>query len=166
MRHWAYILLLGFCSCQSTQDKFIQTEFDKIQGTWVVDTFSIPSTAPDTLNFFFKKGAFLFNSCTYYRKSFTKSGAACNGEAEINDVIISTFYSYSYSTGLFNWQLSYVDKNNFRYGASKATQLFDGNWEVVIDGNKMSAKRKGVDKPYLDQATLYKGEVTFTATRK
>ena len=158
-----FFLFISITSCINKQEKFVQAEIDKIGGNWAIDNLMMPANAPDTLKNFFKKGELLFNSCKYS----SKSSSSCSGEAEINNVIIGVPFSYVYNSSLFKWQLTYSNNDGFRSGSSKAQQIFDGSWEVTIDGNKMTAKRKDAIKSYGgDQATLYKGEVMFTATKK
>ncbi len=154
---------LSLClSCQSKQDKFVQAQFDMIQGNWVIDNLVMPANAPDTLKNFYQSGELVFNSCKYSNKT----SSSCGGEAEINGVALYYPYNYDYSLGQFVWQLGVSQYTPRTFNTRKAIQIFDGNWEVVVSGNKMTAKRKGVNKDYLDQATLYKGEVMFTATKK
>jgi len=160
--YFVIVSLFFLLSCKSKEEKLIQAEMDKIQGTWTIDNFSIPTNAPDTLKTFFQSGTLIFNGCKYDSKKVS----GCSGNAQINDIIMDIVNSYLTSTNTFSWQfISAVNKQSYSK-TMKAVLLFDGNWEIIVDGNKMTAKRKDVVKPYLPQESLYKGEVMFTATRK
>jgi hypothetical protein len=158
--------LLILDSCHTKENKFVQAEFDKIQGTWIIDNFTLPPDAPDSLQNFFKSGVFLFKKCKYNQKEFTKNPAVCGGEAEINQTVVSMYYNYLYDVQQFMWAVNTLEATPKTFKINKAVQLFDGNWEVLINGNKMVAKRKDVIKSYLQPGSFYKGEVMFTATRK
>ena len=167
MKKYSFVfLVLGLFSCTNKQEQFIQAEFDKIQGNWIIDNLVMPSNAPDTLKNFYQSGELVFNNCKYNQKEFTKSPAVCGSSAEINNTVIEFSYKYDYDKSQFVWSVGTNENTPKTFKIQRATQIFDGNWEVVVDGNKMTAIRRDVVKSYLNQATLYKGEVMFTATRK
>ena len=167
MKKYSFVfLVLVLFSCTNKQEEFIQAEFNKVQGNWVIDNLVMPANAPDTLKNFYQSGELVFNNCKYNQKEFTKSPAVCGGEAAINQVVLFFAYKYDYNLSQFVWEVGFTNYTVKTFNIRKASQIFDGNWEVVVDGNKMTAIRRDVVKSYLDQATLYKGEVMFTATRK
>jgi len=155
------LFLVLILSCQSEREKTFQSEFDKIQGTWTIDNFTLPPNAPDSLQNFFKSGILLFEKCKYYSKI-----SVCGGEAAVNEAIIALDYIYLYDVQQFRLSVIHKEATPKTFPIAKAIQLFDGNWEVMIDDNKMVAKRKDVIKSYLPPGSFYKGEVMFTATRK
>ena len=144
-----YLVLafLIFQSCQGEQNKFVQAEFDKAQGNWTVERVTLPATAPD----------------------FAQNSGTCGGDFEVNGQILGLNYNYLYDKKLFQWSLGVFEQTRTPATTNaylSASQIFDGNWDIVITDNKMTAKRVGVDKPYQPQETVYKGEIIFTAIRK
>ncbi len=158
--YFVIVSLFFLLSCKSKEKKDIEAAIDKMQGNWVVDKLTLPPNAPDSLQNVFKRGEFLFEKCI----TTSSSSSACGGEVSLNDIITGVYYKYSYQKNQYEFGL--LGDTNTRPILAKMIQIFDGNWEIIVDGNKMTAKRKDVLKPYLPQETLYKGEVMFTATRK
>ncbi|AEI47128.1 hypothetical protein [Runella slithyformis] len=166
---FSIIVLLLMFSCQNEQNKFVQAEFDKAQGSWTIEKVTLPATAPESLKVYVRSAAFLLSQCKYNAKDFAQNSGTCGGDFEVNGQILRLNYNYLYDKKLFQWSLAIIEQTRTPATINaylSASQIFDGNWEIVITDNKMTAKRVGVDKPYQPQETVYKGEIIFTATRK
>ena len=165
MKKYSFVFLVLMFSCVSEQDKFVQAQYNQVEGNWVIDNFSVPSTVPDTLKNFFTKGEIIFNNCKYSSKQTTKNGVSCYGSAQINGIVLDIVNAYWYDIKVFTWYFVSV-KGQSSPKVNSVIQLFDGNWDIVVNGNKMTARRIGGDRPYSGRDLLYKGEVSFTATKK
>ena len=150
--------------CQTKEEKYVQTEFDQLKGTWEINTVDLPSSAGDSLKNFFKKGEFLFYNCKYDAKKFA-GAEACSGETSINDSIFGLFYNYNYQNKVFkifisvNSASSTISKDR-RYYLSAAA-LLDGYWKITFTGTTLNAER------VLDKEEKGDNKSTsFTATRK
>jgi len=163
------VAFIIFQSCQNEQNKFVQGEFDKAQGSWTIEKVTLPATAPESLKVYVWSAAFLISKCKYNAKDFAQNSGTCGGDFEVNGQILGLNYNYLYDKKLFQWSLGVFEQTRTPATTNaylSASQIFDGNWDIVIKDNKMTAKRVGVDKPYQPQETVYKGEIIFTAIRK
>ncbi|MCA0231009.1 MAG: hypothetical protein LCH91_11135 [Bacteroidetes bacterium] len=161
---FVFVLLFFAFSCKTKEEKFVQTEFDQLKGTWEINSITLPSSASDSLKKFFKKGEFLFYNCKYDAKKFAGS-EACSGETLINESLFSLFYMYNYENRVFRLAISVNSDSPSIFRDKKSylstSPLLDGNWKITFMGEKLNAER------VLDKEE--KGDnksINFTATRK
>ena len=158
------ITIISLVGCKSDQNKFVQTEFDKMQGIWTINAFSTSINLTDSLKNTLKNGKMLFNKCVYDKKSFDKN-AGCNGDFQINELFYDLSYSYNSTSKIYPLRLGPVDPlrkpviitpGTEQY---KVLQLMNGDWEFVATDNTLTAKQvKNTFSPNI--------QVSFTATRK
>ena len=157
MKKYSFVfLVLVLFSCRTKENEFVTAEYAKIEGIWTFNTFTVAQNAPDTLKNLFQSGGFDFHHCQYNAKYVDKNGGYCGGDIELNTVLLSISNNYSYSDKLFVFSLG-GDRSKIIY--KKGSQIIDGSWDIQINGDKMTGKRVTAGKDY-------KGEVSFTATRK
>lgn len=157
------LIVAMMCACQSKETKFINAEFSRIQATWKIENFVV--SAPDSLKDVLKTGEVVFySSCKYDKKRFEKS-ESCGGEFQINSFVFGVNYKYLYDTKLYPISLSIFsgDPNvvNGRENPNqlKIIRLMDGQWDMNVSGNTLTAKQVKNDiSPNI--------QVSFTATRK
>ena len=159
MKHLLIILtLVGLVACISKEEKFIQAEFDKIEGIWIISNFKIAGDVRPELKTYIKTAAIEFGACRYKKKAFDNN-TVCGGNIDINGEISGVGYTYNVSTSRYEL--------TFGLPASQAGIIKDnlvatltGSYQIDIDGNKMTAVQKS-NKNYPGVI-----EVSFTATRK
>lgn len=152
-------ILFFVFSCESKQEKLIQTEVDKIVGQWKIDSFETANTAPSEWRGLVKSGELKFDNCraknVKHDNSYCKAGVELNGE--IYDL------GYRFDT-YFIFSLSPVNRDGsgkivFSPKDALFTTLMRGKWEIVINGNTMIGKQ--IENPLaVDVLSI------FTATRK
>lgn len=159
------LLLFPFLSCQSKQEKFIQSELDNIRGQWKIQTLALPSDAPTSLKSFFKDGEILFLKCDYTAKRFASGQQVCASEMMLNGQLFANDYTYDASKNLFNFSLSLFAASSNNTQEQKlypsASTLFDGSWQITFNTNTMTAIRQSTST-----TKSYQGEVSFTAIKK
>ncbi len=148
-----------FQSCHTKENKFVQAEFDKIIGTWEVQSFNVTGSAPDSLKIFFKSGVLLFKKCDYKKKNFN----LCSGELELNGIVFDNTYRYDYSAKLFKFNQvgAYGEKPSelMIRTVINGNLLLYGDWELTVADNILTAKQvRNVNK--------IGDEVSFVAKRK
>ena len=146
-------------SCVSKQQKFIQAEFDKIIGTWKVQSYTYEGSVPDSLRTFIKPGELLFEKCYYKQKDFS----VCGGKIDINGFIFNNVYEYDYSTKLFRFKGfgAYGDNPTALMFKTvrNSTLLLEGDWDLTVTENTLTAKQT-------KNANKIGGLVSYTAIRK
>jgi hypothetical protein len=163
------VCLLFLFACEDKETKFVKAEFAKVLGKWTIDKVILPTNAPAALQNKIKTAEIFFeDGCQYDAKKFAKTNQACGGGIDVNSKIFSFSYIYLYGKQQYQWDIGVFENSDVltRDVYLYASQIFDGNWEVVVDGNTLTAKRKGVEKPYPIPDIFYQGDVTFTAIRK
>lgn len=159
VRKYLIFIAIIAIGCQSKQEKFIQTEFDKIIGTWEIQSFSVSGSAPDSLKTFFKSGVLLFESCKYKKKNFN----LCAGQIALNGIVFDNTYKYDYSNKLFKFDQigAYGTKPSelMIWTVRNGNLLLYGDWELTVLANTLTAKQ-------VFNANKIGGEVSFTAIRK
>jgi hypothetical protein len=93
--YWILSLLI-FLSCQTKQENFIQTEFDKISGQWQIETFATIGVETKTLDNYIKSGIFLFEQCKYDKKQFKDESGTCRAQMELNGVLTAKYWTLGY----------------------------------------------------------------------
>ena len=156
-------IIIIMAACQNKEEKFINTEFSKIQASWKIDNFTV--IAPDSLKDILKTGEVVFYSpCKYDKKKFENS-TSCGGEFQINSFVFGVGYKYIYETNVFPIKLSiYNGDPNVINGRENPNQLkigrlMDGQWTMTVSDNKLMAKQTKNDAASNIQ-------VSFIATRK
>jgi hypothetical protein len=148
--------------CQTKEEKFIQTEFDKISGQWQIESFLTIGVVPADLNNYVKSGVLLFQECKYDKKQFKDESGTCGMEMELNGTLLLSRFRYDYDKKLF-----YINGLGFSISptpaqevvAQKGSQLFAGAWELTVVDNKLIGKQK-------QNQNGVKGDISFTAIRK
>lgn len=150
---------LIFQSCQNEQNKFVQAEFDKIIGTWEIQSFIVSGSAPDSLKTFFKSGVLLFTQCNYKKKNFN----LCAGEIELNKFVFDNTYRYNYANKMFNFNQigAYGEKPSdlMIQTVRKANLILYGDWELTVADNILTGKQ-------INNTNKIGGNVSFIAKRK
>jgi|JI7StandDraft_1071085.scaffolds.fasta_scaffold224419_2 hypothetical protein len=155
-------LILLTLGCQTKQEKFIQSEFDRISGQWQIETFTTIGVEPKTLDNYIKSGKFLFQVCNYDKKQFKDESGTCSMEMELNGILLLSRFRYDYSTKLFyfnNLGFSISPTPAQESVAQKGSQLLAGAWELTVTDNKLFGKQK-------QNQNGIKGDISFVATRK
>jgi hypothetical protein len=142
----------------SKEEKFIQAEFDRIEGTWIVNNFNVNSSVNPALKTYIKSAAIEFGACKYKKKAFDNN-TACGGDIDINGDILGSSYTYNMDTGFYELSFGLIGTQNDPLKSMLAATL-TGSYKIDIDGNKMTAVQKS-NKNYTGVI-----EVSFTATRK
>ncbi|MFN4145192.1 MAG: hypothetical protein ACK4GN_05155 [Runella sp.] len=160
------ILLTLFC-CQSSEEKFINAEFNKIQGHWLINSFenrtTIPNATGGSIAKRLKTGEMILNNCKYTEKSFSVPGRSCGGNFQINGYLYGLSYQYDYASKLYTISLSVPHGTNGKplddaFDKSLIDLLY-GEWTLEVFDNQLKATQR---KGFNDFNTL----VSFTATRK
>jgi hypothetical protein len=144
------ISLLFLASCRSEEEKFIQSELDKLKGVWVINNFTLENGTTEQMGLF-KTGGIQFFSCTYNSKNSTafKAGVTgCSSDIQIGNLLYSFSYTYDYDKKVYKGfriaatQEMYI--NNSKYikdGNNVISQSLDGDYEIAVVGDKMTAKQ-------------------------
>jgi|JI7StandDraft_1071085.scaffolds.fasta_scaffold170708_2 hypothetical protein len=146
-------------SCQTKQEKTIQTELDKIEGQWKINSFLVTGQNTDEWKDLFKTGELLFKSCR--AKNVKHSNTYCGGEVQINSSIYSINYRFDTN---FIFSISALSKDGsgiikMTEEEARVTSLLSGNWEIIVNDNTLMAKQ-------LKNSAFAGALVSFTATRK
>jgi hypothetical protein len=142
-------LLLVF-SCKSEQDKFIQSELDKVKGYWTIDGFSLNNATLEQKDLFNSTGTILFNDCGYTsssKKGFNEGYIKCSGQIQIGKLLYAHSYGYDYERKVFKnfdfGERNEMIANNLKYVSNErvVNVLLNGDWEIAVVGDKMTAKQ-------------------------
>jgi hypothetical protein len=165
MKRLSYFVFIVLLACQSEQDKFVQAEFDKIAGHWVVSALSSNAQMSIEVKNALSKSEFLFRHCMYSKKSFDNN-TACGGDYQAGDDIYFLSHKYNYDTKTYPLDVYPVNSNAANAKPVppsslelKIMELVNGDWDFVITDNQMTAK----------QVTNKSGlsvQLIFTATKK
>jgi hypothetical protein len=159
MKKIIIILIVSLVSCRSKEEKFIQTEFDKIIGQWKVQTFTVTGNAPDSLKTFIKSCELLFIKCPYKKKDFS----VCGGDIDINGIVFANTYKYNYATKLFQFSDVGASGENPRkemvLAARNGNLLLQGDWQLTVTENTLTAKQ-------VNNYHKIDASISYTATRK
>jgi len=159
---YLFFFVLVITGCQTKQEKFIQSEFDKIIGQWQIESFSTIGVVPANLDNYIKSGIFLFEGCKYDKKQFKDDANSCRAEMELNGTMVGASFRYDYSLKLFyfnNLGLSGSPTPAQEDVAQKGSQLMAGAWELTVVDNKLFGKQK-------QNQNGVKGEISFIALKK
>jgi hypothetical protein len=166
MKHLFVILVfIGLLSCQNKEEKFIQAEYDKMEGNWVINTFTVSGNISDELKKTLKTGEMILRSCQYKLKNENTPVGCGGGDAQFNEYLYGIGTKYIYASKLFTLTLALygTDPNVINNTVSKSQMniiaLINGDWDVTVTGNQMTAK----------QVTNKSGlavQLMFTATKK
>ena len=167
MRHLQKNILFVFSSlifigCESKQEKFVQSEFDKVSGSWQIESFSTIGVSSISLDGYIKSGKFLFQPCKYDKKQFKDEASTCSMEMELDNVLLLSRFRYDYATKLFyfnNLGFSISPSPAQEVVAQKTSQLIAGSWELTVVDNKLFGKQK-------QNQSGVKGDISFVAVRK
>lgn len=151
-------VLFTLFSCQSEQEKLIQTKMDEIKGQWKISSFESSSSAPNQLKGLIKSGIFVFKNCK--AKNVIEERARCGADVELNGDIYSL--SYRFDTN-FTFSLTPVKTDGtgrviYTPNDFLLKSLMDGNWEIVVKDNSMIGKQITPSTPNILS--------TFSATRQ
>lgn len=159
--YWILSLLI-FLSCQTKEEKFVQTELDKLIGQWQIESFTTTGVEPKTLDNYIKSGIFLFEACKYDKKQFKDESGTCRAQMELNGTLLDFGFRYDYSAKLFYFNglgFSISPTPTQEMVAQKGSQLLVGAWELTVTDNKLLGKQK-------QNQNGIKGDISFTALRK
>ena len=133
------VVLLG--SCQSKEEKLIQTQLDKIVGRWKIDSFEPTSTAPNEFKGLVKSGEFLFGRCSAKNVKFSNS--FCKAGVELNGKIYNLTYRFD-SYFILNLSPTNTDGTGnviFSKEDFPLMALMDGQWELTVSNNILIGKQ-------------------------
>jgi hypothetical protein len=142
----------------SKEEKFVQAEFDKIEGTWIISNFKVDNSVNPALKTYIKSAAIEFSACKYKKKAFDNN-TGCIGSTDINGDILGSSYTYNISTGFYELSFALIGSQTDPLKNRLAATL-TGSYQIDIDGNKMTAVQKS-NKNFTGVI-----EVSFTATKK
>ncbi len=158
---FAYLILLLslFSSCQTQQEKTIQTELDKIEGQWKINSFAVEGQKANEWKDLLKSGEILFKSCR--AKNVKHEKTYCVGDIQINSVIYSIGYRFDSN---FIFSINALSKDGsgiikMTDEETRVTTLLSGNWEIVVNDTVLVAKQLS-NNPYMGALA------SFTASRK
>ena len=134
------ILLLIF-SCQSKEEKLIQTQLDKIVGRWKIDSFEPTSTAPNEFKGLVKSGEFEFDRCR--AKNIRPSNSLCSAGIQLNDEIYDLAIRFD---DYFTFSFGPISKDGtgnvvFSKDVVLLMQLMNGKWELTVSNNTLIGKQ-------------------------
>ena len=152
------ILIILF-SCQSEQEKLIQTKVEEIKGQWKISSFVSGSSTPDGWKNLVKTGEFSFNSCQ--AKNLKKDDVYCQSNIELNGNIYTLAYRFDL---YFTFSLTPINTNGsgtvvFSQEDYLLTSLMAGKWELTVKDNTMFGN-------HIENRRNPTTLSTFTATRK
>lgn len=156
---WVISTLICCFSCLSKQEKFIQTELNKIEGQWKINSFVMEGSSANSWRSLLKSGEVLFNSCR--AKNVKNQNTYCDGDVQINAGIYKISYRFD---SFFILRLRAISKDGSGVVAmteeeAAVTQLLSGNWEIIVKDDTLIAKQL---KSNLSSGVF----ASFTATRK
>lgn len=151
--------LIYFQSCQTKQEKTIQTELDKIEGQWKINSFAVEGQKANEWKDLLKTGELLFKRCS--AKNVKHEKTYCGSDIQINSAIYSINYRFDTN---FIFSISALSKDGsglikMTEEEARVTSLLSGNWEIIVSDNTLMAKQ-------LKNNSFTGALVSFTATRK
>jgi L-lactate utilization protein LutC len=146
-------------SCQTKQEKTIQTELDKIEGQWKINSFLVTGQNADEWKDLLKTGEIVFKSCR--AKNVKHSNTYCGGEIQVNSSIYSINYRFD-TNFIFSVRALSKDGSGIikmTDEEARVTSLLSGNWEIIVNDNTLMAKQ-------LKNNAFTGALASFTAMRK
>lgn len=161
IKAFAYLILLLslFLSCQTQQEKTIQTELDKIEGQWKINSFAVEGQKANEWKDLLKSGEILFKSCR--SKNVKHEKTYCGGDIQINTGVYKISYRFD-SNFIFKVRALSKDGSGIikmTDEETRVTTLLSGNWEIIVNDTVLVAKQLS-NNPYMGALA------SFTANRK
>ena len=128
-------------SCQTKETKYVQSELNKIVGTWSINSFTVEGEKASEWRGLLKSGEILFNNCR--SKNVKNESSFCTGDIQINSSVYKINYRFE---DKFFFELYGVNKDasgviKMTEEEAKVALILSGTWDIVVNDTILVAKQ-------------------------
>lgn len=157
-------ITLSIIACQNKEEAIIQEELNKVQTSWIIQSFNINGATPDSLRNVLKTGEFLLKKCKFSKKEKKGNVRSCTGDFFFNGEFYSGDYEYNTETKIY--KISVYILTQFPETTSKITpqqakiiSLLNGDWNLDFKNGILTATQ-------IKNNVLPAAKFSFTAIMK